>query len=132
IQLQHVILNLLVNASQAMRDVVHGPKELILSTARGEGNGVRLSVRDVGVGFAAEDAERLFEGFYSTKSGEMGVGLAVNRTIRGHHGGHLWATRNDGPGATFTFSIPCRSTNAVGCSDGSHARVDSESVVRSS
>jgi PAS domain S-box-containing protein len=133
IQLQQVILNLIVNASQAMRDVVDRPKELILSTAGSESDSVRLSVRDVGVGFAPEDADRLFETFYTTKSGGMGVGLAVSRTIIENHGGLLWATRNDGPGATFTFSIPCRSTNAVGCSDGSNVvPVESVSVARSS
>jgi PAS domain S-box-containing protein len=112
IQLQQVILNLLLNASQAMRDVSDRPRELIVKTQRDAGDCVQLSVRDVGVGFAPEDADRLFETFYTTKSGGMGIGLSVSRTIIESHGGHLWATRNDGPGATFTFSIPCRSNNA--------------------
>jgi len=120
VQLQQVILNLVLNASQAMRDIDDRPRELTVKTQRAEGEHVRLTVRDAGVGFAPEDAEKLFETLYTTKSGGMGIGLSVSRTIVESHGGRLWATRNEGPGATFTFSIPCAPKNVIGTceSDG--------------
>jgi signal transduction histidine kinase len=68
---------------------------------------VRFSVRDAGVGFDPEASDRLFEAFYSTKNNGMGVGLSVSRSIVEHHKGRLWAELNDGPGATFSFSVPC-------------------------
>ena len=67
---------------------------------------MRLSMQDVGVGFDAKDVDRLFEAFYTTKSGGMGIGLSVSRSIIESHHGRLWAAPNDGPGATFFFSIP--------------------------
>jgi signal transduction histidine kinase len=76
------------------------------------GDGVRLSVQDTGVGFDPEAAKHLFEIFYSTKSDGMGVGLSVSRSIIEHHRGRLWATANDGPGATFSFSIPKQTADA--------------------
>jgi signal transduction histidine kinase len=69
---------------------------------------VRLTVQDAGVGFDPESANRLFETFYTTKSGGMGIGLSVSRAIIESHQGRLWAAPNDGPGATFSFSVPCR------------------------
>src|SRR5438093_442560 len=71
-----------------------------------ESGGVRVSVRDTGVGFGSEAAERLFETFYSTKKGGMGIGLSVSRSIVERHHGRLWATANQGHGPTFAFSIP--------------------------
>ena len=65
-----------------------------------------MTVRDAGVGFDPESTDKLFEPFYTTKSGGMGIGLSVSRSIVERHHGRLWAERNDGPGATFTFSIP--------------------------
>ena len=70
---------------------------------------MRLSVQDAGVGFKPQDEDRLFDAFYTTKSGGMGIGLSVSRSIIESHHGRLWATLNDGPGATFSFSIPRRS-----------------------
>ena len=72
-----------------------------------EGEHVRLSVQDSGIGFTPEVADRMFESFYTTKSDGMGVGLSVSRSIIEANRGRLWATANDGPGATFAFSIPC-------------------------
>lgn len=72
-----------------------------------EGDQVRLSVQDSGVGFAPEVAEKMFETFYTTKPDGMGVGLSVSRSIIEANRGHLWAMANDGPGAIFAFSIPC-------------------------
>ena len=74
-----------------------------------DGDRVKLSVRDVGVGFARGDAERLFQPFYTTKSSGMGIGLSVSRSIVERHHGSLWGEPNDGPGATFSFAIPLAS-----------------------
>ena len=109
VQLQQVILNLLRNAADAMTGVNDRPKLLVIRTESDEADHVRLSVQDAGVGFASADAERLFEAFYTTKSGGMGIGLSVSRSIIESHDGRLWATPNDGPGSTFSFSIPSRS-----------------------
>jgi PAS domain S-box-containing protein len=106
VQLQQVILNLLLNAADALRGVDDRPRQVVLRTARDDSDGVRLSVQDAGVGFAAHDVERLFEAFYTTKSGGMGIGLAVSRAIIERHQGRLWAAPNEGPGATFAFALP--------------------------
>ena len=106
IQLQQVILNLLRNASDAMAEVHDRPRLLRVRTQRDEGDSVRLSVRDAGVGVDPENAEKLLEAFYTTKSDGMGIGLSVSRSIIERHHGRLWAEPNDGPGATFSFSIP--------------------------
>ncbi|MGH8291761.1 MAG: ATP-binding protein, partial [Steroidobacteraceae bacterium] len=100
------ILNLLANASDAMIDVADRPRELLIRTALDEADFVRMTVRDTGVGFNPQDAERLFTAFYTTKRSGMGVGLSVSRSIIESHHGRLWAASNDGPGATFSFSIP--------------------------
>jgi len=107
VQLQQVILNLLRNASDAMVGVHDRPRELVIRTEREDGDRVRLNVQDAGVGFRPEDSDRLFYAFYTTKSGGMGMGLSVSRSIIESHHGRLWASPNDGPGATFSFSIPC-------------------------
>jgi PAS domain S-box-containing protein len=106
VQLQQVILNLLRNASDAMNTVHDRPRELLIRTERDEGDRVLLSVKDAGIGFDPQTADRLFETFYTTKNDGMGVGLCVSRSIIESHQGRLWATLNDGPGATFSFSIP--------------------------
>jgi PAS domain S-box-containing protein len=106
VQLQQVILNLLRNACEAMSSIDDRPRQMVLRTEL-EGDHVRLSVQDSGVGFTPEIAERMFESFYTTKSDGMGVGLSVSRSIIEANRGRLWATANDGPGATFAFSIPC-------------------------
>jgi signal transduction histidine kinase len=106
VQLQQVILNLLLNASDAMSGVDDRPRQLLIRTERDEEDRVRLSVRDTGVGFEPQGVDRLFDAFYTTKSSGMGIGLSVSRSIIDSHKGRLWATPNDGPGATFSFSIP--------------------------
>ncbi len=106
VQLQQVILNLLRNASDAMSSIEDRPRQMVLRTEL-EGEHVQLSVQDSGVGFTPEVAEQMFESFYTTKSDGMGVGLSVSRSIVEANHGRLWATSNDGPGATFAFSIPC-------------------------
>ena len=107
IQLQQVILNLLRNGSDAMSAVDDRPRELRFTTEVEEGNCVRLSVRDAGVGFEPQALDRLYQSFYTTKSDGMGIGLSVSRSIIENHRGRLWATPNDGPGVTFSFSLPC-------------------------
>jgi PAS domain S-box-containing protein len=107
VQLQQVILNLLLNASDAMSDVNDRPRQLVIRTERDEGDRVRLTVQDAGVGVEPQGVDKLFEAFYTTKSSGMGIGLSVSRSIIESHHGRLWATPNEGPGAAFSFSIPC-------------------------
>jgi PAS domain S-box-containing protein len=108
IQLQQVILNMVRNASDAMSTVDDRPRELLIRTERDEADRVRLSVKDTGVGFEPQVSDRLFQAFYTTKEDGMGIGLSISRSIIEAHEGRLWATANDGHGATFCFSIPCR------------------------
>jgi PAS domain S-box-containing protein len=117
VQLQQVILNLLQNASDAMSAVDGRPRTLLIKTERDERDHVLLTMQDAGVGFEPQNQDRLFEAFYSSKSGGMGIGLSVSRSIIEAHHGRLWAAPNDGPGATFAFSIPCRSE----CITGAHS-----------
>ena len=107
IQLQQVTLNLLRNASDAMVAVEDRSRQLLIRTQREGDERVRLSVQDAGVGVNPQDIEKLFEAFYTTKSEGMGIGLSVSRSIIERHHGRLWAEPNDGPGVTFSFSIPC-------------------------
>jgi PAS domain S-box-containing protein len=109
VQLQQVILNLLLNASDAMSGVDDRPRQLLIKTEREEGDRVRLTVQDAGVGFDPQAGDGLFEAFYTTKNDGMGMGLSVSRSIIESHQGSLRAKLNDGPGATFSFSIPCAS-----------------------
>ena len=106
IQLQQVILNLLRNGSDAMVEVNDRPRHLSIKTEREVGDRVRVTVRDAGTGVSSESLDSLFDVFYTSKSGGMGIGLFVSRSIVERHHGRLWAEPNDGPGATFSFSIP--------------------------
>src|SRR6185312_11530663 len=114
VQLQQVMLNLLLNALDAMSGVDDRPRQVVIRTDRDEDDRVRLTVQDAGVGFDPQGVERLFEAFYTTKSGGMGIGLSVSRSIIESHHGRLWALPNDGAGATFSFSIPRISQGATG------------------
>jgi signal transduction histidine kinase len=113
IQLQQVILNLFRNASDAMRTVEDRPRELTIKTELDADNHVRLTVQDAGLGFEHHLVDRLFEAFYTTKNDGMGIGLSVSRSIIERHHGRLWAAPNDGPGAAFSFSIPCSAERAA-------------------
>jgi signal transduction histidine kinase len=106
IQLQQVILNLLRNASDAMVDVHDRPRQLLVRTEGEDGDRVRVSVRDAGVGVDPQNVDKLLDAFYTTKTDGMGIGLSISRSIIERHHGRLWAEANDGPGATFSFSIP--------------------------
>jgi signal transduction histidine kinase len=108
IQLQQVILNLLRNAAEAMTTVHDRPRQLLITTTREPGDRVRLSVRDAGPGLPSQNVDSIFDAFFTTKSGGMGIGLFVSRSIVERHQGHLWAEPNDGPGATFSFSVPLK------------------------
>jgi len=116
VQLQQVILNLVLNASDAMSGVDDRPRQLVIRTER-EDDRARLTVQDVGVGIEPSGVDKVFEPFYTTKSGGMGIGLSVSRSIIERHHGRLWATLNDGPGAAFSFSIP-RTPEGLARADG--------------
>jgi PAS domain S-box-containing protein len=107
VQLQQVILNLIRNGSDAMNTVHDRPRELLVRTERDESDRALLIVKDAGIGFDPQSMDKLFQAFYTTKSDGMGIGLSVSRSIIEQHDGRLWATLNDGPGATVSFSIPC-------------------------
>lgn len=113
VQLQQVILNLVLNAADAMNEVEDRPRELLIATAHGDPGRVTLSVRDAGVGIAPPERERLFDAFYTTKADGMGIGLSISRSIIQGHDGRLWAAANDGPGTTFSFAIPCGSARPL-------------------
>ena len=104
VQLQQVILNLILNAADAMVDVVDRPRELTIVT-RSESGGVRVEVKDNGVGIEEEKLESIFQPFYTTKSNGIGMGLSISRSIVKNHGGQLIAQSNKGPGTTFCFTL---------------------------
>src|SRR5262249_21605942 len=106
VQLQQVILNLVRNASDAMRDVNDRPRHLLVRLEREQGGEARPTLGDEGVGTEPQNIEKLFDAFSTTKSDGMGIGLSVSRSIIESHGGKLWAETNDGPGTTFSFSLP--------------------------
>ena len=114
VQLQQVIMNMLQNASDAMIGLKDRSRKLLIQTQRDETDHVRLTVQDSGIGLDPQTASKLFDAFYTTKNGGMGIGLAISRWILENHQGRIWAQPNDGPGATFSFSIPRSSDSAVG------------------
>jgi signal transduction histidine kinase len=105
VQLQQVILNLIINAVEAMSSLREGSRELLIST-RNDVSGLLVTVRDSGPGLSAESLERLFDPFYTTKAGGMGMGLSICRSIVEVHGGRIWASRDFSQGATFQFTLP--------------------------
>ena len=120
VQLQQVIMNLLLNASAAMSGVDDRPRALLVKTEHEQGEFVRFTVCDTGVGLDPQTTERLFGAFYSTKRDGMGLGLSVSRSIIESHNGKLWARPNDsGPGAVFCFVIPRLPTTEVALVAGS-------------
>ena len=94
------------------------PRQLLIRTEREDGDRVRLTVRDAGVGLDRQSMDKLFDAFYTTKSDGMGIGLSVSRSIVERHHGRLWAEPNDGPGATFSFSIPRGPESVTGARGG--------------
>jgi len=114
VQLQQVVLNLLLNAVQAMCAVVDRPRELFITTAQAEPNGVLVAVKDSGPGLAPASLEHLFAPFYTTKPGGLGMGLSICRSIIEAHHGRLWASANTPRGAVFQFTLPTYSYAAPG------------------
>jgi C4-dicarboxylate-specific signal transduction histidine kinase len=106
IQLQQVMLNLILNAADAMSESGDEPRELLITTDEDEANAVRVAVRDLGPGLPPGSRGRLFEAFYTTKAGGMGMGLSICRSIVEAHGGRVWATANEPRGAVFQFTLP--------------------------
>jgi PAS domain S-box-containing protein len=112
IQLQQIVLNLIMNAIEAMSDASKGSRDLLISTAEDISNGVLVTVRDSGPGLNPGSLERLFEPFYTTKPGGMGMGLSICRSIVEVHGGRIWATAHVPQGASFHFSLPAHGATA--------------------
>jgi len=112
VQLQQVALNLILNAVQAMGPVAQGTREVFITTAQAETEGVLVQVRDSGPGLVPGSLELVFDPFYTTKPGGLGVGLSICRSIIEAHGGHLWVTANAPHGAIFHFTVPAHRGNA--------------------
>jgi PAS domain S-box-containing protein len=112
VQLQQVIINLVMNGIEAMQPVRDRPRELVIRSLQDETRQVLVNVTDCGVGISAGNADRLFNAFFTTKSGGMGMGLSICRSIVEAHGGRLWATANVPHGATFQFTLPVNADNA--------------------
>ena len=106
VQLQQVIINLILNAVQAMATVTDRPRELLVRSGRTEDGQVQLMVRDRGSGIDPHVADRLFQPFFTTKPDGMGMGLSISRSIVEAHGGRIWALGNTGPGATVHLALP--------------------------
>jgi PAS domain S-box-containing protein len=106
VQLQQVILNLVMNGIEAMQPVTSRPRQLVIRSEQNEARQVLVAVEDCGVGISAENADQLFNAFFTTRSGGMGMGLAICRSIIEAHGGRISAANNAGPGATFQFTLP--------------------------
>jgi PAS domain S-box-containing protein len=114
VELQQVLLNLIVNAIDAMEGVVPAARHIEIASTLANGDGVRVSVRDNGVGLEGVDMTRMFASSYTTKANGTGVGLAISRSIIEAHGGRLWAEGNPTGGATFLFTVPVQSAASVG------------------
>ena len=94
-----------MNGVEAMKTVEERPRDLVIRTQNDEADQVRVTVQDSGVGLDLQSIERIFDAFYTTKEGGMGMGLPISRSIVQNHGGRLWAVANDGPGTTFQFTV---------------------------
>jgi C4-dicarboxylate-specific signal transduction histidine kinase len=112
VQLQQVILNLIINAVEALSSVGEGPRELIISTGETKSNGVLVAIRDSGPALTQASLERVFDAFYTTKPGGLGMGLSICRSIIEAHDGQLWASVNVPRGAVFQFTVPVHSNRA--------------------
>jgi len=110
VQLQQVIVNLIMNAVEAMSGLAGGSRELLISTGENAPGGVLVTVQDSGPGLSSEACDRGFDAFYTTKAGGMGMGLSICRSIIEQHGGRIWPSRKAGPGATILFTLPVEGT----------------------
>ncbi|MGD0271849.1 MAG: ATP-binding protein, partial [Candidatus Sulfotelmatobacter sp.] len=105
VQLQQVLMNLMLNGIEAMQDTNSGG-QLTIRSSKGQGGQLLVSVSDTGKGLPSDQADKIFNAFFSTKADGTGMGLSISRSIIESHGGRLWATSNSGPGATFNFTLP--------------------------
>jgi signal transduction histidine kinase len=112
VQLQQVVLNLVLNAVEAMASIEAGSRELVISTEQTKTGGVLVAVGDSGPGIDPTHLERVFQAFYTTKSGGTGMGLSICRSIIDAHGGRLWGDANERRGAVFQFTLPAGSPDA--------------------
>ena len=112
VQLQQVILNLIMNAIEAMSEISEGSRELLIGSSIDSPDGVIVTVRDSGAGLKSESLDHLFDPFYTTKPAGIGMGLSICRSITEAHGGRVWATANVSPGASFHFSLPAHGVTA--------------------
>jgi C4-dicarboxylate-specific signal transduction histidine kinase len=106
IQIQQVMMNLILNAMEAMSEVEDRPREIVIRSEKSASDKVLVAVRDSGIGIDTTDPRRLFDAFFTTKPQGMGMGLSISHSIIEAHGGRLWAAANAGPGATFQFTLP--------------------------
>jgi C4-dicarboxylate-specific signal transduction histidine kinase len=106
VQLQQVMLNLIINAVEAMTATREGSRQLLIGTKKDTSGGVLITVQDSGPGLNPDSLDKLFDAFYTTKPDGMGMGLSISRSIVEAHGGRLWAVSHDGPGAIFQFTLP--------------------------
>ena len=113
VQLQQVVLNLIINAVEAMSCSNEATRQLLINTDRGDKQEIRIVVQDSGPGMAPESINRVFDPFYTTKSGGLGIGLSICRSIIEAHEGRLWATAGERRGAVFVFTLPVRSDNPL-------------------
>jgi NO-binding membrane sensor protein with MHYT domain len=112
VQLQQVIINLVMNGIEAMQPITDRPRELVIRSYHDEAHQVLVTVKDSGVGISAENADRLFNAFFTTKSSGMGMGLSICRSIIEAHGGRVWAAPNLPQGTSFHFTLPLRPEGA--------------------
>jgi signal transduction histidine kinase len=120
VQVQQVVLNLILNAVEAMGSVEAGARELSISTERDQTDGVLVAVRDSGPGIDPEHVERVFQAFYTTKPSGTGLGLSICRSIIDAHGGRLWAEANEPRGALFRFALPSAQNELMGSPRAAH------------
>jgi signal transduction histidine kinase len=106
VQLQQVVLNLILNALEAMSSVADEGRELSISTRQSETSDIMVAVQDIGPGIDPEQLDRVFTPFYTTKASGIGMGLSICQSIIGAHGGRLWAEANRPHGAVFQFTLP--------------------------
>jgi len=113
VQVQQVIINLMINGIEAMTPVTDRTRELVIRSRPHDGNQVLVTVEDAGIGIDAANMDQLYDAFFTTKPGGMGMGLSISRSIIQGHGGQLWATPNPTHGTTFHFSVPVMATSAA-------------------
>ena len=112
VQLQQVLVNLILNAVEAMSSVEDGTRNLSLRSEQSQTGGILVAVRDSGPGIDPASIERVFEPFYTTKASGIGMGLSICRTIINGHGGRLWMSANEPRGAVFQFTLPAAQENS--------------------